>query len=249
MNEYIYGRNPVIEVLKNRRVDKLYVQKGDQEGSIKKVYALAKEQNILITEVNKFKLDEMTKRENHQGVVALVSGYEYSNINEIIESCDENGRILILEKIEDPHNLGAIARSAEAAGFNGIIIPKHKSVYVNDVVYKTSAGAVDNIKIAIETNLSQVMEKLKDNGFWIYGTDIAEESYTETDLTGRVAIVIGNEGKGIGHSVKKNCDKIISIPMAGSINSLNASCAASIIMFEVLRQSNEKASKNTLHKK
>lgn len=246
MKEYIYGRNPVIEVLKNRKVDKLYIQKGDKEGSIKKIYALAKEQNILITETNKKKLDEMSKGENHQGIVALVSGFEYSSLDEIINSCDENGRVLILEKIEDPHNLGAIARSAEAAGFNGIIIPKHGSVYVNDAVYKTSAGAIENIKVTIETNLSQVIDKLKENNFWIYGTDMGEESYTDTDLTGRIAIVIGNEGRGIGHSVKKNCDKIISIPMKGSINSLNASCAASIIMFEVLRQENEK---NILQKK
>ena len=246
MKEYVYGRNPVIELLKNKKIDKLYIQKGEKEGSIKRIIALSKEQNILITEVNKKKLDEMAKGENHQGVVALSSGYEYSNLEEIINSCDENGRIIILERIEDPHNLGAIARSAEAAGFNGIIIPKHGSVYVNDAVYKTSAGAIDNIKLAIVTNLSQSIEKLKDNNFWIYGTDMGEESYTETDLTGRIAIVIGNEGKGIGHSVKKNCDKIISIPMAGSINSLNASCAASVIMFEVLRQANEKSKKNTL---
>ncbi|MBP2024834.1 23S rRNA (guanosine(2251)-2'-O)-methyltransferase RlmB [Peptoniphilus stercorisuis] len=240
MKEYIYGRNPVIEVLKNRKVDKLYIQKGDKEGSIKKIYALAKEQSILITETNKKKLDEMSKGENHQGIVALVSGFEYSSLDEIIDSCDENGRVLILERIEDPHNLGAIARSAEAAGFNGIIIPKHGSVYVNDAVYKTSAGAIENIKVTIETNLSQAIDKLKENNFWVYGTDMGEESYSDTDLTGRVAIVIGNEGRGIGHSVKKNCDKIISIPMKGSINSLNASCAASIIMFEVLRQENEK---------
>lgn len=249
MKEYIYGRNPVIEVLKNRKVDKLYVQKGDKEGSIKKIYGIAKDQSILITEVSKQKLDEMSNQQNHQGVVALVSEFEYSTLDEIINSCDENGRVLILERIEDPHNLGAIARSAEAAGFNGIIIPKHGSVYVNDTVYKSSAGAIDNIKVTIETNLSQSIEKLKENGFWIYGTDMGEESYTDTDLTGKVAIVIGNEGKGIGHSVKKNCDKIISIPMIGSINSLNASCAASIIMFEVLRQGNEKNSKNLLHKK
>lgn len=240
MKEYIYGRNPVIEVLKNRKVDKLYIQKGDKEGSIKRIYALAKEQSILITETNKKKLDEMSKGENHQGIVALVSGFEYSSLDEIIDSCDENGRVLILERIEDPHNLGAIARSAEAAGFNGIIIPKHGSVYVNDAVYKTSAGAIENIKVTIETNLSQAIDKLKENNFWVYGTDMGEESYSDTDLTGRVAIVIGNEGRGIGHSVKKNCDKIISIPMKGSINSLNASCAASIIMFEVLRQENEK---------
>lgn len=244
--EYIYGRNPVIELLKNRKVDKLYVQRGEQEGSIKKIYALAKQQNILISEVNKRKLDEMTKRENHQGVVALASGYEYSTVDEILDSCDENGKILILERIEDPHNLGAIARSAEAAGFNGIIIPKHGSVYVNDAVYKTSAGAIDNIKLTIVTNLSQTIEKLKDNGFWIYGTDMEGDSYTKTDLTGKTAIVIGNEGSGIGHAVKKNCDKIISIPMSGQINSLNASCAASIIIFEVLRQTDEKAAKNIL---
>lgn len=234
MKEYIYGRNPVIEVLKNKRVDKLYVQKGNFEGSMKKIYALAKEQNILITELNKKKLDEMSEDGNHQGVVALVSGYEYKTLEEVMNGA--SGRLLMLEKIEDPHNLGAIARSAEAAGFDGIIIPKHKSVYVNDAVYKSSAGAIENISVVIENNLSNAIEKLKKEGYWIYGADMEGVNYTKVDLKGKVCLVIGNEAKGLGHSVKKNCDEIISIPMIGKINSLNASCAASILMFEVLRQ-------------
>ncbi|RVU55065.1 23S rRNA (guanosine(2251)-2'-O)-methyltransferase RlmB [Anaerosphaera multitolerans] len=237
MKEYIYGRNPVIEVLKNKRVDKLYVQKGNFEGSIRKIYALAKEQNILITELNKKKLDEMAGGGNHQGVVALVSGYEYRKLEDIIKG--SSGRLIMLEKIEDPHNLGAIARSAEAAGFDGIIIPKHKSVYVNDAVYKSSAGAIENISVVIENNLSNTIEKLKKEGYWIYGADMEGKNYNRVDLRGKVCLVIGNEGKGLGHSVKKNCDEIISIPMYGKINSLNASCAASILMFEVLRQNEE----------
>lgn len=237
MKEYVYGRNPVIEVLKNNRVDKLYVQKGNFEGSVKKIYALAKEQNILMTEVNKKKLDEMSEYANHQGVVALVSGYEYKNLEDVING--KTGRLLILEKIEDPHNFGAIARSAEAAGFDGIIIAKHGSVYVTDTVYKSSAGAIDNISVVIESNLSNTIEKLKDAGYWIYAADMDGKNYTTVDLKGKICLIIGNEGKGLGHSMKKNSDEIVSIPMIGKINSLNASCAASVLMFEVLRQNEE----------
>ncbi|EFI41995.1 23S rRNA (guanosine(2251)-2'-O)-methyltransferase RlmB, partial [Peptoniphilus sp. oral taxon 386] len=222
------------EILKNKKADKLYVQMGNFEGSMKKIYAMAKEQNILITELNKKKLDELSEGANHQGVVALVSGYEYSTLEDLI--LNGINQILILDKIEDPHNLGAIARSAEAFGFKGIIIPKHKSVYVNDVVYKTSAGAIDNVSVVIETNLSNSIEKLKENGYWIFGADMEGEEYFKSDLKGKIVLVVGNEGKGLSPAVRKHCDKIISIPMAGKINSLNASCAASILMAEVLKQ-------------
>ncbi|MGO3752305.1 MAG: 23S rRNA (guanosine(2251)-2'-O)-methyltransferase RlmB [Peptoniphilaceae bacterium] len=236
MNEYIYGRNPAIEVLKNEKVDKLYLQKGNRDGSIKKIYSMAKEDNILITEVGKSKLDQMSNGANHQGVVALVSGFKYSSIEDILK---EDKKVIILDKLEDPHNLGAIARSAEAFSFDSIIIPKHKSVYVNDVVYKTSAGAIDNLKVAIETNLTNVIEKLKKENFWIYGADLKGDKYFNSDFKGKVVLVIGNEGKGISQNIKKHCDKIISIPMSGKINSLNASCAASILMAEIQRQNEE----------
>lgn len=236
MNEYIYGRNPVIEVLKNKKVDKLYLQKGNRDGSIKKIYSMAKDDNILITEVGKGKLDQMSNGANHQGVVALVSGFKYSSIEDILK---EDKKVIILDKLEDPHNLGAIARSAEAFSFDSIIIPKHKSVYVNDVVYKTSAGAIDNLKVAIETNLTNTIEKLKKENFWIYGADLKGDKYFNSDFKGKVVLVIGNEGKGISQNIKKHCDKIISIPMSGKINSLNASCAASILMAEIQRQDEE----------
>ncbi len=231
MEEYVYGRNPVIEVLKNDKADKIYIQKMNSEGSIKKIYALAKEKGVLIAQVNKSKLDFLSSRGNHQGVVALVSGYKYSELQGLI---GEN--IVILDKVEDPHNLGAVARSAEALGFNGIIISKHNSVYVNEVVYKTSAGAIDNVKVHIAGNISNAIEKLKEEGYWIYGADMQGENLYKTDMKGKIAIVLGNEGKGISPGVKKHCDVIISIPMIGKINSLNVSCAASIVMAEVQRK-------------
>lgn len=235
--KYIYGRNPVIEMLKSGKVDKLYIQQGNREGSIKKIFAMARDNKILITEVGKNKLDEYSNGENHQGIVALVSDYKYSSIDEIQNL--KIDKILILDKIEDPHNFGAIARSAEAFGFKGIIIPKHNSAYVNDVVYKTSAGAIENLKVAIVTNLSQAIEKLKNDDYWIYGTDLEGNNFHKTDLTGKIALIIGNEGKGMSQALKKHVDAMITIPMIGSINSLNASCAASVLMAEVLRQ-NEK---------
>lgn len=232
--KYIYGRNPVIEMLKAEKVDKLYIQQGNREGSIKKIFGMAKSAGVLITEVNKNKLDEYANSSNHQGVVALVSDFEYSSIEEMQNL--EIEKILILDKIEDPHNFGAIARSAEAFGFNGIVIPKHNSAYVNDVVYKTSAGAIERLKVAIVVNLTQTIEKLKENGYWIYGTDLQGEKYSSVNLQGKIALIIGNEGKGMSQGLKKHVDGMLTIPMIGSINSLNASCAASVLMAEVLRQ-------------
>lgn len=236
--KYIYGRNPVIESLKAGKVDKLYIQQGNREGSIKKIFGMARSNGILITELNKNKLDEYSNGENHQGVIALVSDFEYSSLEEFENYGIE--KILILDKIEDPHNFGAIARSAEAFGFKGIIIPKHNSAYVNDVVYKTSAGAIEKIKVAIVTNLSQTIDKLKEKGYWVYGTDLEGNNYYKSNLVGKIVLVIGNEGKGMSQALKKHVDAMITIPMVGNINSLNASCAASVLMAEVLRQ-NEKS--------
>lgn len=230
MSEYIYGRNPVIEGIKAGRVKKLYIQ-GGLEGSAKKIFAMAREEKILITEVSKRKLDELAEGGNHQGVVALANKFKYSSLEEIISLGIE--KILILDKIEDPHNFGAIARSAEAFGFKGIIIPKRNSVYVTDTVVKVSAGAVENLKIAIEINLSNAIEKLKDSGYWVYATKMDGENLYDTDLSGKVVLIIGNEGKGVSQNLLKHSDKVIKIPMQGDINSLNASCAASVIMAEV----------------
>lgn len=229
--EYVYGRNPVIEVLNSGKVDKLYIQNQNDSGSIRKIFAIASDKKVLISKVNKSKLDNLSNNGNHQGVVALVSGYEYVELEDLY---GEN--ILILDKIEDPHNFGAIARSAEALDFKGIIIPKHNSSYVNSIVYKTSAGAIDNIKVHIATNLTNAIEKLKENSYWVYGADMQGQSIYETKIDGRFAIVLGNEGKGISKNIIKHCDAMISIPMLGNINSLNVSCAASIIMAEIQRK-------------
>lgn len=236
---YIYGRNPVIEVLKEGRVKKIYLQSREMEGSINKIYAMAREKKIPIGEVDRKKLDEMAEGKNHQGVVAMVNDFHYSEVEDIIAFAKEKnkpGQIVILDEVQDSHNLGAIARSAYGAGFDGIIIPKHRAAQVNEGAYKASAGAIDKIKVARVTNISNTIKKLKDAGYWIYGLDMEGNEYYNTDLKGNVAIVVGNEGKGISPSILKNCDGAVKIPMSNPFDSLNASCAASIVIFEIQRQ-------------
>lgn len=236
---YIYGRNPVIEVLKEGRVKKIYLQSREMEGSINKIYAMAREKKIPIGEVDRKKLDEMAEGNNHQGVVAMVNDFVYSEVEDIIAFAKEKnkpGQIVILDEVQDSHNLGAIARSAYGAGFDGIIIPKHRAAQVNEGAYKASAGAIDKIKVARVTNISNTIKKLKDAGYWIYGLDMEGTEYYNTDLKGNVAIVVGNEGKGISPSILKNCDAAVKIPMSNPFDSLNASCAASIVIFEIQRQ-------------
>lgn len=240
--QYITGRNPVIEVLKNREdVEKVLVLKGELKGSINKIVGIAKDRGIIIQEVNQRFLDDISDGGVHQGVAAVISPFKYSSIDEILDyarSRDEDPFVLILDEIEDPHNLGAIARTAECAGVHGIIIPERRSASVNQTVYSSSAGAVEYMKIAKVTNISQSLKKLKEEGLWIYGADMDGESYYRSNLTGSIGLVIGNEGKGISRLVKENCDVILSIPMLGKISSLNASNAASILMYEVVRQNN-----------
>ncbi len=245
MNEqYVVGRNPVIELLKtDKQIDKLYVLKGDLKGSITKIIAMAKEKNIIIQEVDKKKLDSMAEGNAHQGVAALVTGFEYSTIEQIIDKAKKLGQnpfVILLDGIEDTHNLGAIIRTAECAGVHGIIIPKRRSAMVNQTVYKASAGAVEHTLIASVNNITNAIEDLKDKGLWIYGADMDGESYHfNTPMTGAVGLVIGNEGKGISRLVKENCDVLVKIPMLGNISSLNASAAAAILIYEVVRQGYE----------
>lgn len=245
MNEiYVAGRNPVLELLKtDKQIDKLYILKGDLKGSIQKIIGIAKDRKIVIQQVDKMKLDSMSDGNAHQGVVALVTGYEYSSLDEILKFAQNKGEspfLVVLDGIEDTHNLGAIIRTAESAGVHGIIIPKRRSAMVNQTVYKSSAGAVEHIKIAQVTNISQTIDNLKKAGIWFYGADAdAEEAYYNTKLTGPIALLIGNEGKGISRIVKEKCDFLVRIPMKGEIGSLNASNAASILIYEVVRQSNE----------
>lgn len=240
--QYITGRNPVIEVLKNREdVEKVLVLKGELKGSINKIVGIAKDRGTIIQEVNQRFLDDISDGGVHQGVAAVISPFKYSSIDEILDyarSREEDPFVLILDEIEDPHNLGAIARTAECAGVHGIIIPERRSASVNQTVYSSSAGAVEYMKIAKVTNISQSLKKLKEEGLWIYGADMDGESYYRSNLTGSIGLVIGNEGKGISRLVKENCDVILSIPMLGKISSLNASNAASILMYEVVRQNN-----------
>ncbi|MBU5438663.1 23S rRNA (guanosine(2251)-2'-O)-methyltransferase RlmB [Tissierella sp. MSJ-40] len=242
MNEqYIVGRNPVLELLKSdKEVEKIYVLNGDNKGSINKIIGIAKDRNIVIQQVDKNKLDNLAEGNSHQGVAALATSYSYSSIEEIFYSAKEKNQdpfIIILDGIEDPHNLGAIIRTAECGGAHGIIIPKRRSASVTQTVYKSSAGAVEHMLVAKVNNISSTIDDLKEKGLWIYGADMeGNEYHFNTNLTGSLALVIGNEGKGISRLVKEKCDVLVKIPMLGNISSLNASNAASILIYEVIRQ-------------
>lgn len=237
----VEGRNPVIEALKaGRKIEKLFLASGSNQGSIKKIVGMAKDKGITVQYVNRKKLDSMSGTQNHQGVIALVSSYEYKNLDDILNLAQirkEPPFVIILDEIEDPHNLGAIMRTAECAGVHGIIIPKRRSVGLTSAVAKISAGAIEYIPVVRVTNISAAIEELKQKGLWIYGADMGgDEYYYRKELTGSIGIVIGNEGKGISRIVKEKCDFLVKIPMKGKVSSLNASVAASIITYEVLRQ-------------
>lgn len=240
----VSGRNPVLEILKSdKEIEKLYVLKGDLKGSIKKIIGMAKDQGIIIQEVDKSKLESLSDGNVHQGVVAVVTEYEYAEIEDMIDLAskkDEDPFLVILDEIEDPHNLGSIIRTAECAGVHGIIIPKRRSASVNNTVYKSSAGAAEHMLISKVTNISNTIERLKEKGLWIYGADMEGENFHfNTELKGSIGLVIGNEGKGLSRLVKEKCDVLVRIPMKGKISSLNASNAASILMYEVVRQRHE----------
>lgn len=232
-----------MEMLKSdKEVDKIYIQRGDLQGSIKKIIGKAKDKGIVVQEVDRVKLDQISEGGVHQGVAALVTGFEYSTVDEILELAnerDEKPFLMILDELEDPHNLGAIIRTAESAGVHGIIIPKRRSAIVNQTVYKSSAGAANYMKVAKVTNISRTIEELKEKGLWIYGADMDGGDYFKTDLKGSIGLVIGNEGKGISRLVKEKCDALVKIPMKGQVSSLNASAAASILIYEVVRQGYE----------
>ncbi len=237
----IAGRNPVMEALKiDAKIDKLFVARGEREGSIVRIIALAKEKGIPISEADKVKLDHISGIKNHQGVVAYTTSVDYYSVEEIINSAKEAGEppvVIVAENLTDPHNLGAIARTAEASGVHGIIIPKNRSVGITPAVVKASAGALMHVKVARVSNIPQTLDKLKDLGLWVYGTAAeAEKSFYETDLTGAAAFVIGNEGEGMSRLVRDKCDFLVSIPMQGKVSSLNASVAAALLMYEAYRQ-------------
>ena len=240
-DDQIEGRNSVLELLESGKdINKIYVTRGEKHGSINKILAIAKERKIIVVEKDKRQMDEMAQEENYQGVIAIVPPFEYVEIEDILNTAKEKNEdpfVLILDGIEDPHNLGSIIRTAETAGVHGIIIPKRRAASVNSTVNKASAGAVEHMKIARVTNVSDSIEELKQAGLWICGTDISTEKYYyNQDLTGPLGIVIGNEGKGISEKVKKNCDFNVKIPMKGKVSSLNASVSTGIIIYEAVKQ-------------
>jgi len=242
----IEGRNPVLEALKSgREIDKLFVQKGIGQGSIRQIIAIAREKNILIKEVDRAKLDGLSQTKNHQGVIASAAMYKYYEVDEILQLARDKGEdpfIVILDEITDNNNLGSILRTADAAGVHGIIIPKRRSVGLTPAVAKISAGAIEYVPVAKVTNLNQTIKELKDEGLWIVGADMGGETYYNTDMTGPIALVIGSEGEGLGRLVKENCDFLVSIPMKGKISSLNAAVSAAIIMYEIDKQRSVKKS-------
>lgn len=247
----IEGRNPVLEALKSgREIDKIFVQKGANEGSIRQIIAIAREKNILIKEVDKVKLENLSVTHNHQGVIASAALYKYYELDEILQIAKDKNEepfIIILDEITDNHNLGSIIRTADAAGVHGIVIPKRRSVSLTPIVAKTSAGAIEYVPVSKVTNINQTIEYLKKQGLWIVGADMAGDTYYQKDMTGPIALVIGSEGEGIGRLIKENCDFLVKIPMAGKISSLNAGVSAGIIAYDIFRQRQLKSLKGGIH--
>ena len=222
-DDQIEGRNSVLELLESGKdVNKIFVTRGEKHGSINKILGIAKERKIIVVEKDKKQMDEMAQEENYQGVIAIVPPFEYVEISDILEVAKERNEdpfVIVLDGIEDPHNLGSIIRTAETAGVHGVIIPKRRAVSVNSTVNKASAGAVEHMKIARVTNISDAIEELKKAGLWVCGTAVdTNKYYYNQDLTGALAIVIGNEGKGISKVTADNCDYIAKIPMKGTVN-------------------------------
>ncbi|KAB3532395.1 23S rRNA (guanosine(2251)-2'-O)-methyltransferase RlmB [Alkaliphilus serpentinus] len=235
------GRNPIMEALKSdREIDKILIAKGSTEGSVKKIIGHAKDKGIPVQYVERQKLNDLAESNNHQGIMAYVAAHDYSTVEEILEGARKKGKtpfVIILDEIMDPHNLGSIMRTADAVGADGIIIPKRRSVGLTAVVAKTSAGAIEYVPVAKVSNIAQTIDKLKEEGLWVAGADMSgEKEHFNQDLKGAIALVIGNEGKGVSRLIKEKCDFLVKLPMVGKIESLNASVAAAILMYEVLRQ-------------
>lgn len=234
----IIGRNPVLEALKARRpIDCVYIN--GEGGSLSLIMKLARERGAVVKQVSGEKLSEMSNGASHQGVIARGACAEYVEISDILAIAKEKGEppfVIICDEIEDPHNLGAIIRTAECSGAHGIIIPKRRSASLNGTVFKTSAGAASWVPVARVPNIAAAIDELKEAGLWIYGTDAKGSDYTKTDLTGAVGLVIGSEGFGMGKLIAEKCDFMLKLPLKGKITSLNASVAAGIFMYEILRQ-------------
>ncbi len=238
--QVIIGRNPVLEAFKSgKEIDTLYLAKGERQGIINKIVALARSADVVVKEVNPQKLDALSGGAAHQGVAALLCCQAYASVGDILAHAAQKQEppfLIIADEIEDPHNLGALIRTAETAGAHGVIIPKRRSASLTSIVYKTSAGAVSHIPVARVANLPSVMDDLKKQNIWIYAADMDGENWCSLDYSGGVALVIGSEGNGLGRLVKEKCDFFVSLPMRGEITSLNASVAGGILMYEIARQ-------------
>lgn len=234
--DLIIGRNAVKEALKaGRPADSLLVQRGEKSGSVLPIIAECREKGIIVKEVDSKKLDFMCGHAHHQGVIMIAAAHEYSTVEEILKNAQDRNEppfIVICDGLEDPHNLGAIIRTADAAGVHGIIIPERRSVSLSGIVGKTSAGALEYVPVARVKNITNTIKELKDKGIWVYCADMDGTPYRKADLSGAVALVVGSEGNGVSRLVKENCDGVLSIPMKGNVNSLNASVAAAILIFE-----------------
>lgn len=245
--DVLIGRNAVIEAIRSGRgINKLLIADGDKEGSVKEVISLAKEQGIVIQFVERSKIESIAGGLRHQGVLAYVAPVAYSDLETILQAAETKGEapfLLLLDELEDPHNLGALLRTADATGVHGVLIPKRRSVPLTATVAKTSAGAVEYVPVARIGNIAQTLRKLKDKGFWVAGADMdGSQNYYEADLTGPLVLVVGSEGHGMSRLTKEQCDFIVKMPMVGKINSLNASVAGSILMYESMRQRLQKKS-------
>ena len=243
--DQVEGRNAVLELLESGRdINKIFIQSGEKHGSINKIIAIAKEKKLIMKEIDKTKIHQMAQTHNHQGVIAIVPPFEYCEVDDILleaKSRQEEPFVVILDGIEDVHNLGSIIRTAETAGVHGIIIPKRRAASVNSIVSKVSAGAVEYMKIARVNNLNETIKYLKDQGLWICGTDMnTNVEYDKQDYTGPIGIIIGSEGFGMSRLVKENCDFLVKIPMKGKITSLNASVSAGIVIYEAVKQRKNK---------
>lgn len=240
MENKIEGRNAVLEALRaGKPIDKLYVLDGCPDGPVRTIIREAKKSDTIINYVKKERLDQLSETGHHQGVIAMAASYEYATVEDILEKAREKGEapfIFVLDNIEDPHNLGAMIRTANLAGAHGVIIPKRRAVGLTPTVARTSAGAINYTPVAKVTNLKQTMEQLKKEGMWFVCADMDGTPYYQMDLKGPMGLVIGNEGEGVSRLIKETCDFVASIPMKGDIDSLNASVAAGVLAFEIARQ-------------
>ena len=240
MSEQIEGRNAVLEAIRSGKcVDKLFILDGCQDGPVRTIAREARKKDTIINYVSKERLDQLSETHAHQGVIAQVAAYEYSTVEDILAKAEEKGEppfLILLDNVEDPHNLGAIIRTANLAGAHGVIIPKRRAVGLTSTVAKTSAGAINYTPVAKVTNLVRTMEELKQKGIWFVCADMGGESMYRMNLTGPIGLVIGNEGEGVSRLVREACDFTASIPMKGDIDSLNASVAAGVLAYEIVRQ-------------